>query len=220
MEIFLAWLLLAGVQLAVTMSPGPAFVMSTRTALVHGRMQSIYTALGLGLGVGAHVIFVMLGLSLIIAQSVILFSIVKYAGAAYLMYLGGKSLYGVWKSRHQKPEELKSANPLPENLQFKRKAPWHFVLTGFLTNLLNPKAVVFFTAVFTQFISPETSLEIMVLYILTCSVIEAGWFSILGLVLTNTTIKTQFMRFMHWIEGLCGGIMILLGLRLLFAKSS
>lgn len=64
---FLAWCLFAAVQMAATMSPGPAFAVAVRNVMVYGRRGGIFTALGFGLGVGAHVVFVLCGLSVVIS---------------------------------------------------------------------------------------------------------------------------------------------------------
>jgi len=88
------------------------------------------------------------------------------------------------------------------------------ITVGFLTNALNPKAVIFFTAVFTQFISPETPFFMLVLYGLTSIIIEFGWFAMMAVILTNAHVKRRFMRFMGKIERACGGLMVLLGIRL------
>ncbi len=205
------WLVMASVQLAATISPGPAFVISVRNAMVYSRRVGVFTALGLALGVGMHVIFVLVGLSVLIANSVFLFTAIKYIGAAYLIYIGMKALFSAPKDRSQSDtvQNVEAENQAREMISG-RKA----VMVGFLTNALNPKAVVFFTAVFTQFISPETPFFMLVLYGLTSIIIEFGWFAMMAVILTNAHVKRRFMRFMGKIERACGGLMVLLGVRL------
>lgn len=211
MDIFFAWFLVASVQLAATMSPGPAFVVAVRHAMAYSRSVGIVTALGLALGVAAHVIFVLAGISFIITQSVFLYNVVKYVGAAYLIYIGIKSLRSSKKGDAPKADDIEPAKKIISL----RKA----LITGFLTNLLNPKAVVFFTAVFTQFIHVETPFSILALYGATSVFIEGAWFAALAIVLTNSRVKQRFMRFMHWIERSCGGLMVALGLKLALSKA-
>lgn len=211
MEFFFKWMVMASVQLAATMSPGPAFVVSVRNALVYDRRAGILTAVGLALGVGAHVVFVLLGIAFIIAQSVYLYAVIKYAGAAYLIYIGIKSL----RARVRKTE-----TPQSENHESKRVyiSSFQAFKIGFLTNLLNPKAVVFFTAVYTQFIDIHTPLSIHLLYGFTSIAIEFLWFAGVAIVLTNPRIKQKFMGMVHWIERGCGGLMIALGVKLALSK--
>ncbi len=215
MELFLQWALLASVQLAATMSPGPAFVVSVRNSMAHSRSVGVFTSLGLALGVGAHVVFVLVGISLVISQSVILFSIVKYAGAAYLCYVGIKAIFFSKKRGEEQPLGEVDQNISPAK---KAMSTRQAIMNGFLTNLLNPKAVVFFTAVYTQFIGVDTPLSIHLLYGVTSIVIEFLWFAGVAIVLTNPRVKRKFMSVMHWVERSCGGLMVALGVKLALSK--
>lgn len=214
-DLFLMWAVMASVQLAATISPGPAFVISVRNALVYSRRVGVYTALGLALGVGMHVVLVLVGLAVLISNSVFLFTAIKYIGAAYLIYIGMKALFSAPKTPVNgdilEDKGGSSERFLPcERMISARKA----LGIGFLTNALNPKAVIFFTAVFTQFIGPETPFFMLVVYGVTSMVIEFGWFAAVSIVLTNASVKRRFMRIMGKIERACGGLMVLLGVRL------
>lgn len=213
MSLFLSWLAIASVQLAATMSPGPAFVVAVRNALSYNRLTGVATAFGLALGVGAHVVFVLCGISLIVAQSVFLFALIKYAGAAYLFYIGVKAILHSRKSSSVSPVDVVK-DQAEKKVMSVRKA----VMTGFLTNLLNPKAVVFFTAIFTQFITVDTPFSILALYGGTSIVIEGAWFCGVAIVLTHARIRAVFLSFMHWVERVCGGLMIGLGIKLALSK--
>tara|TARA_B100001989_G_scaffold252991_1_gene237373 strand:+ start:1856 stop:2500 length:645 start_codon:yes stop_codon:yes gene_type:complete len=208
-DFYLQWLALILVQTAATMSPGPAFVVAVRNATVYGRKSGVFTALGLSLGVAAHVIFVLAGISFIISKSVILFSIIKYAGAAYLFYIGFKALTS--KAHDTSGDKVGQTLNSKKNLYMSVKKA---LISGFLTNLLNPKAVVFFTAVYTQFIGVETPLFVNIVYGSSSIFIEFLWFATLSVFLTNSFIKEKFSHFMHYIEKLCGGLMIALGAKL------
>lgn len=204
MEIFWAWMLFLIVDIAVVMSPGPAFVALVRNAMVYDRNISIATALGLALGVMAHVVLVLGGIAFLITKSVLLFNVIKYGGAGYLIYVGVKSLRTGGKCVVVKADEG----------HVKAITVKQAVLHGFLMNLLNPKAVVFFTAVFAQFIHPSMSFSVQMLYGFTPVCVEFLWFTGLAIILTNTSIKRRFMNVIHWVERLCGGLMIGLGVKL------
>lgn len=212
MTFFLTWLAFTAVQIAATISPGPAFVMCVRNSLTYNRPVGIATAIGLGLGVAAHVTAVLLGLSALMAESVVLYNIIKYAGAAYLIYIGVKGILA--KKQNIATQPLSDAGLEPLRAMSLGKA----VQTGFLTNLLNPKAVVFFTAIFTQFLHAETPGFMLVSYGMTSILVEMGWFSMVAVILTNPLIKQRFMGVSHWIERVCGGLMIALGVRLALSK--
>jgi len=213
MEFFLKWLLMASVQAAATISPGPAFVVAVRNAMAYDRRAGIFTAFGLGLGVAVHVLVVLCGLAVLLQHYTFLFDVIRYAGAAYLIYIGGKAIF---TKRKQAPsgEAAVEAAPQARETLSGRKA----LSIGFFTNLLNPKAVIFFTAVFTQFIGPGTPLSVMALYGLTSVVIEIAWFSGVAVVLTDRRIKERFLGAVHWVERTCGGLMIGLGLKLAFSR--
>lgn len=204
MEIFWAWMLFLIVDIAAAMSPGPAFVALVRNAMAYDRKTGIATALGLALGVSIHVILVLGGIAFVITQSVLLFNVIKYGGAGYLIYVGIKALRsGRRRVVVDTGEECAKTITLSQA-----------VLQGFWTNLLNPKAVVFFTAVFAQFIHPSMSFSVQILYGFTPICVEFLWFSGLAIILTNMSIKRRFMNVIHWVERLCGGLMIGLGVKL------
>src|SRR3990167_8795475 len=80
------------VHMLAVMSPGPDFVMISRNSLVYSRKVGVYSAIGLGLGILVHVTYSLIGIGLIISKSILLFSILKFIGAAYLIYVGYKCL--------------------------------------------------------------------------------------------------------------------------------
>ena len=211
MESFwLNWFLLIGIFSMALASPGPDFVIAVRNAVLYSRKIGIITAIGFALGVTVHMAYTFLGLALLISQSVLLFSIIKYAGAAYLFYIGIKALFSQGFEENN-TRKKKVARP---NMNAK-KALW----SGFLTNVLNPKATIFFMAVFSQFITPETSFLVQFTYAGTCIVMTGIWFSLVAVVLTNARIKAKFLKFTKWIDRVCGSLLIALGIKLAFSKA-
>lgn len=208
-EILTGWLLIVAVNTAATMSPGPAFAMTVRNAMAYDRRAGIFTAMGLGAGVGVIAFLVLFGFAAVISQSAMLFNAVRYAGATYLIYIGGKALFAKQRSVDSEPRETQRAKAMTDLTAFK---------SGLFTSLLNPKGIVFFTAVYAQFLTPGMPWPVLVLYGFTTMVIETVWFSMVAAVLTNSLIKGRFLRFSHWIERLCGGLLLALGIRLALSK--
>lgn len=206
------WLVLAGVNLMATISPGPAFVMTVRSALAHGRRNGILTAIGLGLGVGVHVLLVILGLAAIIAGSAVFFDVIKYAGAAYLVWMGYKGL----RSGGLAPQAMTEGGAASAPVSV--PGSWTAIGAGFWTNVLNPKAMVFFGAVYSQLIDHATPWQVLVLYGLTTMTIEAGWFSLVATILTRPRLKALFVRASRWIDRVCGAFLVALGIRLALTK--
>jgi threonine/homoserine/homoserine lactone efflux protein len=79
-------------MLLAAMAPGPDFAMVVRNAILYSRRAACFTALGIGAGLGVHTLYSVLGLAVVIAGSATLFGVIKYAGAAYLCYLGVRSI--------------------------------------------------------------------------------------------------------------------------------
>lgn len=189
-------------------SPGPDFVMAVRNSVLYGRRVGVFTALGFGLGVGVHVTYCMLGFSAIIASSVLLFDILKTMGAAYLIWVGFKAL----RSKGMEKVDI-SAKGTPQ------KTDLQAFRDGFVTNVLNPKAVLFFFALFTQVLQPHQPLMHMVCYGLICIGMCATWFSVVALFLAQEKVRKVFLNFSGTLDKICGTLFILLGLRLALQKA-
>lgn len=202
------WLLLMGVLTVALASPGPDFVMAIRNSILSSRRAGIMTAVGFGLGVAVHVAYCLGGLAIVISQSVLIFGILKMIGAAYLFYVGYKAL----RSNGFSAGPINGDASVPmSDLQALR--------SGFITNLFNPKATMFFLALFTQIISPDVGMAGQVFYGMTCIVMTMIWFSIVATALTTPAIRNRFLRFSKWIDRTCGVALIALGAKLVLTKA-
>lgn len=134
-----------GLCLLITITPGLDTAVVVRSALRGGRIAGLCTALGCAIGLFVHATAVAIGLAELLLRSEIAFQVVKLAGAALLVVLGGRSLWSAWRSRHAEPVEDLPANG-------RAGAPF---LQGLLTNLTNPKATLFFVAVLPQFVPAD-----------------------------------------------------------------
>jgi RhtB (resistance to homoserine/threonine) family protein len=210
MEYALPLFLWFTVNLAATISPGPAFAMTVRMAIAHDRRAGLWFSLGLGAGVGIMMALVISGLSYVLASSAFVFNIIKYAGAAYLVYIGIKAI----RARKNNAADA-NADETVVNVPIRNFSAFK---QGLITNCLNPKALVFFMAVATQFITPATPLLVIIGFGIIAIVLEAGWFAGVTLVLTDPRIKGVFMSISHWIERACGTLLIGLGIKLALTK--
>ncbi|MDP3057741.1 MAG: LysE family transporter [bacterium] len=196
------------VHLLAVMSPGPDFAMISRNSLVYSRKTGTYSAVGLALGILVHVTYSLVGIGFIISKSIVLFSIIKFLGAGYLIFIGYKSLKA-------KPHKL-SADQLSEKNNMDKFAA---IKMGFLTNALNPKATLFFLSLFTQVISKETPLLIQVFYGLEMVTMTFIWFSIVASVLSHSLVQEKFASVHHRIEKFFGVILIALGIKVALSNS-
>jgi RhtB (resistance to homoserine/threonine) family protein len=190
------------IHLLAVMIPGPDFVMISRNTMVHSRRTGIYSAVGLGLGIPVHVTYCLVGIGLIIAHSLFLFSLLKFAGAGYLAYIGFKSL--------RAHAAAVSAASEPGRRPLSALAA---VRIGFLTNVLNPKATLFFFALFTQVISPATPRWILAIYGVEMSLMTFAWFALVATVLSHQAVKARFVAIQPRLEKVFGVLLIGLGLK-------
>lgn len=144
----------AAASIALLITPGPAVFYFITRSLDQGRTAGLVSVLGIQLGTMVHVMAAALGLSAIFLSSTLAFNLVKYIGAAYLIYLG------INKYLEKEPAEAVEVEPLPLRSVFYQ---------GIVVNLLNPKTALFFFAFLPQFINPEagsTSGQILLLGLL------------------------------------------------------
>ena len=207
-EFFLNWFILIGVMIIGVASPGPDFVVTIRNSIQFQRRAGIMTAIGIAAGIVIHVAYCIMGIATLISQSIILFNIFKYVGAAYLIYIGFIAL---------KSKGITDSTGNVEPME-KTMSDWLAFRNGFITNLFNPKATMFFLALFTQILSPNLSLATSLVYGTTCVVITAIWFSGVAMVLTIPAIRSRFFGYSKWVDRICGGVLIALGLRLALSK--
>jgi len=197
------FLLVAAAHLVAVASPGPDFALVLRQSITHGRSTAIWTSMGIGTGIMFHVGYSVLGLALLIKSSVFWFDAVKYAGAIYLVWVG-------WKALRSKPckAELFYAVTVPT------PAPHGAFLTGFLVNVLNPKAALFFIAVFSVVMDPLTPSIIKAGYGLWMVFATMGWFSLVALLFTQPGVRRSFLRTGHWFDRIMGVLFLAFAVRL------
>lgn len=196
------------VHLLAVMSPGPDFVLVSQNSLMHSRKTGILTSIGLALGILIHVAYSLIGIGLIISKSVLLFSILKFLCAGYLFYIGYKSL----KAKKTQVGE----NLVKSDCELGTLAA---IKMGFLTNVLNPKVTLFFFALFTQVINPQTPKAIQLVYGLEMSVMTFIWFALVAIVLSHKIIKDRFVSIQHYLEKAFGIILIALGIKVALSSS-
>lgn len=190
-------------------SPGADTAMVIRQSLLHGRRAARWTSFGIGVSLLFHVGYTALGLGLIISQSLLLFAILKWIGALYLVYLGVQAL------RAPAADMAVDGNAGEHSSQ----SAFRSFGLGFLTNALNPKPVLFFLSLFSALVSPETPVWVIFCYGLGMATALTGWFVIVGNLLTVPGFRHQFTRCGRWINRVTGMIFIALGARLAASNS-
>jgi threonine/homoserine/homoserine lactone efflux protein len=129
-----------GASVALTIAPGPDNLFVLTQGIARGRKAAVVTALGMCSGISVHTTAAAFGISALFYSSAVAFNLVKYAGAAYLLYLAWRTL------KERSAVRLSKADERPPKALFKR---------GFIMNVLNPKVAMFFLAFLPQFVSPN-----------------------------------------------------------------
>jgi RhtB (resistance to homoserine/threonine) family protein len=189
-------------------SPGPDFAVIIRQALCQSRRNALLTAFGIGTGILIHVGYSLLGIGLIIQQSLMLFSVLKVVGALYLTWIAIQCLRSKAGGVH-----VEAANG-------EQQSGLAAYRLGFLTNTLNPKATLFFVSLFSVIISPGTPIAIQAAYGIYMALATGLWFMAVAVFFTLPHIRKGFNRFGYWLDRLMGGVLLLLAGQLLFSTVS
>ena len=185
----------------LTVSPGADVALVAKITLELGRRAALLATLGICSGLLVHATASALGLSVILATSAEAFTIVKLAGAAYLVYLGVQALRGSFR-----PDA--SDVPTPR----RRASPF---LQGVFSNVLNPKVAVFYLTFLPQFMSPgDNVLARSLAFAVAHAVMGIVWLSAYAYVLSRISAGLGRAGVRQWLERVTGGVLIALGARL------
>lgn len=201
---WLEFLTIALAHLFAVASPGPDFAVVLRQSVSSGTRAGIWTSLGIACAILLHVSYCLLGLALLLSQSPAMFDVMKFVAAGYLFYLGAQSIRLSFVAAQATAEQSKTA-------VFE---PWRAFVLGFLTNGLNPKATLFFLALFTVVIAPSTPIKIQVFYGLYLSVATFLWFAMLTRLLAIQGVRRLVLRAGVWLERVMGAVLIFLAIQL------
>lgn len=208
MEYIPAILTVALVHLLAVISPGPDFIMIVRNSLIYSRSTGIYSAIGLGLGILVHVTYSLVGIGLLIANSIILFNAIKFLGAAYLIYIGYKSLTSKTPKLNLQNQDQKQDISKLSALRI-----------GFITNATNPKATLFFLSLFTLVINPQTPFFIKLFMGIEMAIMTSVWFSIVAYLVSHHLVRNRISRIQHYSGKLIGVVLIGLGIKVALSNS-
>lgn len=193
----------------LNLTPGSDTIYILGKGVSQGRKSAIISALGISTGCLVHTALAAFGLSKILAKSILAFNIIKWLGAAYLIYLGIKSI----KSK---------GIVMEENGNLKLVSSKRIFLEGVLTNSLNPKVALFFLSFLPQFIAPDNSYGVLPFLALGLTFVTTGtlWCQVLAIFsasMTNHMKKNQKISSM--LNKITGIVFVALGIKLLGAKN-
>jgi threonine/homoserine/homoserine lactone efflux protein len=193
-----------GISLLLAVTPGPDMAVVTKNALAHGRRGVILTTTGIALALSIWVTATAVGLSAVVRASSELLFVLKLIGAAYLAYLGIRTLI---ESRRRPPDLLANTPP---------PAPAHVIFRqGFISALSNPKLGVFFVTFLPQFVIPGQALLPRLLFLgLIFAVIGWTWLNVYGIFVTRIRDFITAPRVRQWMERVTGLVLLGFGARL------
>lgn len=191
-------------NLLAAISPGPDFVVTVRNSLCYSQRAGIFTALGISLALCVHLFYCAAGIGYIISTSVVLFSILKLLGAAYLIYLGVSSF--IAKGSRIDLTEERTGTDLTRLKAFR---------IGFLTNVLNPKATLFFLSLFTLVIGNSTPIYIILTISAIIILTAFTWFTIVSIFLAQQNVQRVFLKYEKIINRTLGGFLVFLGIKII-----
>ena len=199
MSIFL-FLQIAFICLLGAMSPGPSMLVVINNAIFKNKFNGILTALGHGFGIGIYALFAVLGIGLIIETNIMLFNVIKIVSILFLFYLGINSIITIKKIEFKKEKLIDSGQSF---------------LQGLSISLLNPKILIWFVAIYSQFMSKDNELYLNISLVLIASMVDALWYVFLvNLVTTGTIIEFIKNKSQH-IQKIIGYIFITISIILL-----
>ena len=207
------YLAFAGIAALLTVTPGADMALVAKNAFTRGRKASFATILGICSGLIVHATASALGLSVILARSARAFAAVKWAGAIYLFFLGISAL---WRAIRGVPA---AATAVAETSQDSKRVWWTGFAEGLITNLLNPKVVLFYLTFLPQFIAPgDPVLRVSLLLASVHIAMGFAWLTAYSAALRRLNAAMLRSGVRRALEAVTGGLLVAIGVRLAFAQ--
>jgi len=203
----LTFIFFAGI---LTLTPGADTLLVIRNVLSGDVRTGIFTTAGICSGLFFHAVLSALGVSLILMASATLYSLLKIAGALYLGWLGIQSLRSVIKAEPEQAVSVRAVRPRSMRRSF---------IEGVMSNVLNPKTAVFYLAFLPQFIHPTDPVLLKSLFLAGIHFTMAFlWLSLVSMLLDRYRLVLLSSALHRWLEGVCGALLLGLGVRLILEK--
>ena len=192
-------------QSLAVMSPGPDLLVVTQNTIKGGRKKGLFTSLGITTGIGLHLSYIFCGVATFISTTPTAFSLMKYIGCLYLIFLGSKSIVSSKKTQNQYTISSKEKNNISLLDCFK---------TGFFTNVLNIKCMLFTLSVFSLVM--DKSYKAMIVYSAIMFSTTMIWFSFVAYIFSQKNLRPLLIKHTRFVDNVIGISLILLSLKLGF----
>ncbi|CAI1083665.1 threonine export protein RhtC [Serratia liquefaciens] len=204
------FLTVALVHLIALMSPGPDFFFVSQTAASRSRREAMMGVVGISLGIVVWAGVALMGLHLILQKMAWLHQVIMVGGGIYLCWMG-------WQLLRSARSQNAQSTPAPE-VKVALPKPGRSFIRGFLTNLSNPKAVIYFGSVFSLFVGDDVGAGARWGLFLLIIAETFVWFSLVAVVFALPTMRRGYQRLAKWIDGLAGVLFTGFGLHLIFTR--
>ena len=200
----------AGAHFLALLSPGPDFVLITKSALKNGKRTAIGVAAGIAIANAFYIMLCLIGVGALIAQSIFLIVIMKFAGGMFLIYLA----YSALKSKRS---DYKALSKLEGSGSVSASFTREFC-TGFVSGILNPKNPLFYLSLFTLVLNNDVSLEFEVFLGVWMTIVVFTWDTLIIFVLSQDKIQAIFSRVAFFIDKFVGFLLGAFGVRLVYSS--
>lgn len=207
---FMLFVTVALVHLIALMSPGPDFFFVSQTAASRSRRQAMYGVLGITLGVAIWAAVALLGLHLLLSRMAWLHSLITVGGGLYLCWMGWQLLRAA-----RRPAPAGAAPAVEVAAGGGRE---HRFLRGLLTNLANPKAVIYFGSVFSLFVGDDVGAGARLGIFALILGETLLWFSLVAVVFALPAMRRGYQRLARWIDGVAGVLFAGFGINLILSR--
>lgn len=186
------------------MSPGPTFIYVAKNSIAISRQHGLFTALGTGTGAALFGFLAVIGLQAVLLAVPSAYLALKICGGLYLLWLAYKII------KHAKEPMQTTAG------QVKPMSYAQAYRLGLITQLSNPKISIILASIFTALLPKEIPTYFYIVLPLLCFFIDAGWYSLVAVVLSAEKPRRVYLKFKKVFDRIAGGVMTLLGLKLIF----
>jgi len=197
------WLSFVVICILGALSPGPSLALVIKNTVNGGVAKGYATAISHGLGVALYAAITATGVAVIIVNTPTLFTLIQYTGAAFLFYLGIKSLL----SKKTTLSPIENSVVTTPNINAWRD--------GFLIAFLNPKLAIFFIALFSQFLHSDSSVQQKVIMTVTVGMIDGLWYCLVALLLSKGNIIKKLKENSYIVDKITGCFLIALAIRVI-----
>jgi len=180
------------------MSPGPSWILIINNSLFKGKNSGYISSIGHGIGIAMYALIANLSIGIIIKSNILLFNSIKILSIFFLIYLGYKSL---------------SSNKIDIE-EKKLTGKFRSFMEGFTLAILNPKVLIWFIAIYSQFMSPKNDLIFNFILIITAGIVDMGWYCLLVTLVVTGNVLTIIQNNIHLFQRIIGLVFITIGLML------